>query len=126
MNPNRPLGIGIVAVLMIVFGLAAVGTGFTHNFLGLLSTTSDALATYGAAGIGLLYALGGVLLFPMRRRLALLTLALLALIVVGRVFLVASGLYPTDTPLQTFSIIVGTAIAVIFAVYIRSKLPLFI
>jgi hypothetical protein len=33
MNKNRPTGIVIVAVLMVIFGLAEIATGFTHNFL---------------------------------------------------------------------------------------------
>ena len=36
MNRTRPWGIVIVAVLMILFGLAEIATGLTHNFLGLV------------------------------------------------------------------------------------------
>ena len=45
-NQNRPTGIMVVAILMIVFGLAEIATGFTHNFLGLLSTASVAVSTF--------------------------------------------------------------------------------
>ena len=41
----RPLGITIVAILMILFGLAEIVTGFTHNFFGV-STTLGALSAY--------------------------------------------------------------------------------
>jgi len=37
-NANRPLGITIVAILMILFGLAEAATGFTHNFLACFSS----------------------------------------------------------------------------------------
>jgi hypothetical protein len=32
------VAIAIIAVLMVLFGSAEVVTGFTHNFLGLIST----------------------------------------------------------------------------------------
>ena len=57
---------------MILFGLAEVRTGFTHNFLSLISTTNIALATYGAAGVGALYAMGGLLLLTMKKRAVVL------------------------------------------------------
>jgi hypothetical protein len=38
LNPGRNLGNIVVAALMILFGLAGIVTGFTHNFLGI--TTS--------------------------------------------------------------------------------------
>jgi hypothetical protein len=45
-HQTRPLGITVVAVLMIVFGLAEVATGFTHDFLGIIITANAALSTY--------------------------------------------------------------------------------
>jgi hypothetical protein len=117
---KRPLGVTIVASLMMLFGIAEIATGFTHNFLGLISTTAAALATYGAATVGLLYAIGGLLLLTMKRWAARLALLCLALVILGRIALVLSGLYPVNSFLQTFSIIVGTTIAAIFAIYIWS------
>jgi hypothetical protein len=64
---KRPLGMIVVAILMIVFGITEIATGFTHNFLGLISTTSATLATYGAASIGAWYAIGGLSLLPMKK-----------------------------------------------------------
>ena len=118
MNIERPLGVIVIAALMVVFGIAEIATSFTHNFLGLISTTSASVATYGGAGIGAIYATGGLLLLPMKKQLARAAIVCLGLVVISRVILVASGLYPTDTFLQTFSMIVGTAIAVMFAAYI--------
>lgn len=116
-------GLIVVAILMVVFGIAEIA--ITHDFLGLISATSGTLATYGAASIGALYAIGGLLLLPMTKRLARLTFACLALVVIGRILLVVGGLYPIDTFLQKFSIIAGTAIAVIFAAYIGRRWSLF-
>jgi hypothetical protein len=117
-NQRRPLGIVVVAVLMIVFGVAEVVTGFTHNFLGLISTSSVTLATYGAAIVGTLYALGGVLLLITKKSAAKLAILCLALVIVGRITLVLTGLYPLNSFLQDISIIIGTALAIIFAIYI--------
>jgi len=115
---KRPKGIAVVAMLMIVFGLAEIATGVTHNFLWFISTASGSAATVGVILIGALYAIAGALLFTMRRSALLTSLACLALVILGRVGVVLTGLYPTDTFLQTFSIIVGTTIAASFALYI--------
>jgi surface polysaccharide O-acyltransferase-like enzyme len=120
MNLER-LGVVVVAILMVVFGIAEIATSFTHNFLGLISTTPATLATFGGASIGALYTIGGLLLIPKKKQLGRIALVCLALVIVGRVLMVIGGLYPIDTFLQTFSITVGTAIAVIFAAYIRLR-----
>ena len=121
MNQNRPWGITLVAILMVLFGLAEVATGFTHNFLGLVSTTSVTLATYGAAMVGALYAIGGLLLLTMKKWASRLAMGCLVLVIAGRIFLVLTGLYPLTSFLQDFSIIIGTALAIIFAIYIGLK-----
>lgn len=121
MNLNPPWGVTLVAVLMILFGLAEVATGFTHSFLGLISTADVTLATYGAAIVGALYAVGGLLLLTMKKQAARLAMACLVLVIIGRVALILTGLYQLTSFLQDLSIIVGTALAVIFAVYIGQK-----
>ncbi|MGA7327755.1 MAG: hypothetical protein WBX25_25500 [Rhodomicrobium sp.] len=121
MNHGHPWGITLVSVLMILFGLAEVATGFTHNFLGLITTTNGALATYGAAGIGALYAVGGLLILTARKWAAALALLCLAVVIVGRVALVVMGLFPLNSFAQSFAIVVGTSIAVTFAIYIGLK-----
>jgi hypothetical protein len=119
-NQNRPQGITIVAVLMILFGLAEIVTGFTHNFFGI-STTLGATSTYFGAGIGTLYAIGGLLILTMRKWAAALSLICLSFVVIGRVVLVATGLFSLSSFEQTFAIVVGTTIAIIFAIYIGLK-----
>ena len=121
MNQSRPWGITLVAVLMILFGLAEVATGFTHNFLGLISTTDVTFATYGAAGVGALYAIGGLFLLTMKKWAARLAMICLTAVILGRIALVLIGLYPLTSFLQDISIIIGTALAIIFAVYIGLK-----
>ncbi len=118
---KRHLGITIVAVLMILFGIAEIATGFTGNFAGVLSITTTTVSVYGAFIVGALYAIGGLLLFPMKKKQAKASLVCLLFVVIGRGVLVATGAYPLSSTLQTASIVIGTAIAIVFMVYIKLK-----
>jgi hypothetical protein len=120
LNRNRPLGITVVGVLMIVFGATEVLTGFTHDFFGVLVTQSTT-ATYAGAAIGALYVLAGVLVFSMKRWAAIAAIVALVADVLGRVWMVAAGLFPLTTVRQTFSIVAGTVIAIAFAIYIAIR-----
>jgi hypothetical protein len=121
---TRPRGIVVVAMLMMLFGLAEVVTAFTHSFLGII--TSQAVTfTLAAVAIGAFYIAGGVLILTMKRWAAALAIVLLGADVVGRVALVVSGLYPLNSSEQVIGIVVGTAIAAIFAIYIGSKWTFF-
>jgi hypothetical protein len=124
MSPNRARGIGVVALLMIVFGLAEVATGFAHSFFGMAAGSSVA-ATYGDIFIGTLYAASGLLILTMSRRAAALAVGFLIVDIIGRIALIATGLYPTNSFAQTLSIITGTAIVAIFAIYMVVKWPSF-
>src|SRR5690242_10306969 len=59
LSENRPVGITIVAVLMILFGLAEVVTGFRHEFFGL-TTAQVKISTDVGVSIGLFYFIGGL------------------------------------------------------------------
>ena len=120
----RPRGILIVAILMILFGVAEVLTGFTHNFIGLVSTTQASMATYLGVTLGAFYSIGGVLILT-TRKWAIAAIVLLALDVTGRIAMVLTGLYPLDSVSQTIAILIGTAIAAFFAIYIGLKLKFF-
>jgi hypothetical protein len=124
MNPIRPRGITIIAILMILFGCAEMVTGFTHNFFGI-STTRGIISTYSASGLGALYAVAGLLVLTMRRWAAGLALVCLVVVIVGRIALVATGLFPVSSFEPTFAIVVGTSIAAAFAAYVGSKWSLF-
>jgi len=54
----------------------------------------------------------------MRRRAAALAIALLGLIVAGRIWLVWAGVYPVGSFLPALSVAIGTGIVVVFAVYV--------
>ena len=120
MNQHRPRGIVIVALLMIVFGMAEVVTGFTHNFFGL-STAKVTTSAYVGAAIGVLYALAGLLILPMKRWAAPLAIVFLIADIIGRIAMVVTDLYPVDSFKQTLAIIMGTSIVAIFAIYISLK-----
>jgi hypothetical protein len=114
---TRPLGIVVAACLMILFGLAEVVTAFTHSFLGITASSSG-MFTASSVAIGLCYVAAGVLILTMRKWAAALAIILLGIDVAGRLALVMTGLFPTNSPKNTFSIIAGTIIAAIFAIYI--------
>src|SRR5262245_4040432 len=73
---GRPLDIGVVAMLMILFGLAEIVTGLTHDFFGI-TTSAATIFTYASALIGALYAAAGALLLTMKKRAAALAVVLL-------------------------------------------------
>ncbi|HEX8035754.1 MAG TPA: hypothetical protein VF510_17985 [Ktedonobacterales bacterium] len=116
----RPRGLTIVAVLMILFGLSEVVTGFTHNFFGL-TTSYRTFSTVAAAAIGIFYVVGGALILTMRKWAAALAILLLGADIVGRVALVVTGVYPLTSFEQTAAILVGTLLAAFFALYVGSK-----
>jgi hypothetical protein len=119
-----PVSIFIVAILMIVFGLAEVVTGFTHQFFGL-TTTQINISTYLGVALGLFYFVGGILILTKKRWAAIIAIILLCGDVIGRIAMVIFGLYPVNSFRQTFGIVVGTAIAAFFAIYIGLKLKSF-
>jgi hypothetical protein len=119
-NPGRNLGIIAVAALMILFGLAEIATGFTHYFFGITTSAARAL-TYSSALIGAFYAAAGLLILTMKRWAAGLAIVLLGADIAGRILLVATGLYPTDTLKNMLSIVAGTVIVAILAIYIWLK-----
>jgi len=116
----RPRGLTIVAVLMILFGLSEVMTAFTHTFIGL-STSRGTFSTVAVAAIGTFYAVAGALILTMREWAAALALLLLAAVIVGRVAVTVTGIYPLTSFAQTAGIVVGTLIAAHFALYVSSK-----
>lgn len=124
LSENRPVGITIVAVLMILFGLAEVVTGFRHEFFGL-TTAQVKISTDVGVSIGLFYFIGGLLILTKKKWAAILAIVLLGADVLGRIYMVVAGLYPINSFRQTFSIIVGTLLAALFAVYIGMKLKFF-
>jgi hypothetical protein len=121
MEQNRPRSITVMASLMIVFGAAEAVTGFTHDFFGL-KTTQGMLSACAGAAIGALYSVAGLLFLTMRKRAAILAIALLVAVIGGRVAMVFLGLYPLDSPRQVMAIVLGTSLVAGFAIYFGLKL----
>jgi hypothetical protein len=117
---NRPRGIVVVATLMILFGLAEVVTAFTHHFLGLVTARMMA-AIYMGAPLGILYAAAGLLILMMKRWAAAVAMVFLVVVIIGRIFMVVTGMYPMGSSPQRFGMIVGTLIVAYFISYLRSK-----
>jgi hypothetical protein len=121
---TRPRGIIVVALLMILFGLAEIATGFSHNFIGLVTSHAGFATSLGIA-LGSFYFIGGLLILVKKKWAAILAIVFLGGDVLGRITMVLTGLYPVNSFLQTFAIVVGTSLAVFFAVYIGMKLRFF-
>ncbi len=126
-NPNhhtgplrRPWDLVVIAAFAILAGLAEVVTGFTHTFFGI-TTSTVALFTVAAAGIGLSYLASGILMLTMKKWAATVALILLSIDIAGRILLAVTGLYPTDTAKNTFSLIGGTLIVALVAFYVAWK-----
>ena len=116
-NESRSWGITVVATLMILFGVAEVITGlFLGHRIGVSEANSTVFAYEGPA-IGALYVMGGFLLLTGKKWAAGLAEVCLAADVVGRVHLVLTDVYPF-VGLAAVAVVIGTAIAICFGIYI--------
>jgi hypothetical protein len=116
----RPRGIIIAGLLMIIFGVAEVATGFTGHFFGGISVATSTEYTVAAAAAGSCYSLAGISVLTMRRWGAGLGIIFLCAELLGRIYLVSTGLYPFSG-IDESSFIAGSIIAVLFALYIGFK-----
>ena len=116
---RRPKDVIVVAVLLIVFGLGEIWVGMFGNFLGILSQSirpSPATAIVGA-----FYSLGGVALLTTRRQWGtILSLIFIGAEVLGRAYLVATGVAPSHGA-DFYKIVIGAIIAVCFMSYIAFR-----
>ena len=117
---RRPWDLVVIAGFAILAGLAEVVTAFSHTFFGI-TTSTVALFTVAATGIGLSYLASGVLMLTMKKWAATVALVLLSIDIAGRILLAASGLYPTDTAKNTFWLVGGTLIVALVAFYVAWK-----
>jgi uncharacterized membrane protein len=109
MNQNRPVGIIIVAVFAILAGLGEIVVGFTGNYLGILSTSIR--PAFSTVIIGAFYSLGGLALLITRKKLgAVLSIIFIGAEILGHVYLVMSGVAPSNGT-DAVKIFIGGAIA---------------
>jgi hypothetical protein len=114
---SHPRGITVVATLMILFGAAEVLTGlFLGHNVGVAPANTTVFA-HEAPAIGVLYIIGGLLLLTRKKWAAALAEVCLAADIIGRVHLVLTGVY-LFVGVAAIAVVIGTGIAVIFAIYI--------
>ncbi len=120
-RPKLTRRIIAASVLMMAFGAAEIVTSFTHRFFGL-TTTEATLSTLVGAIIGSCYFASGLLILLRNKRAAVLAILLLIIDAIGRSAMVLTGLYPVDSALQAFAIVVGTSIVVLFVFFVRFEM----
>jgi uncharacterized membrane protein len=95
------------------------GTG--GNFLGILAKSLPVAAKFPAAISGVFYILAGISLLITRKKWgAILSIIFIALEILGRAYLVTSGLFPMNRT-NILAVATGTAIALIVIFYVVAK-----
>jgi hypothetical protein len=108
----------MVAAYCIFAGLSEVWVGISGNWMGVLSTPlKPSLRT---ALVGTFYVAAGISLLSKRRTGALLGIVLILLEVLGRVYLVRIGRYPSSGP-DFVKSVVGGVIAILLVVYLVTQ-----
>lgn len=120
-HPFKHWDFKLIAILAIVFGAAEIVTGFKHEFFGIV-IQAGYLSTIAGATLGLIYVISGIVLYTGNKKMIDLSILLFAIIVFGRIFMVLAGLFPTDTPTQVISIVIGTSIAALFGIYVHWRI----
>jgi hypothetical protein len=105
---------------MTLFGVAEVCTGLFLGHLIGVSEVNRTVFAYEGPAIGALYVTGGLLLLTGKKWAAGFAEVCLAADVVGRVHLALTGVYPF-MGLPAVAVVIGTAIAIWFGIYIGLK-----
>jgi hypothetical protein len=114
----RRTGVRIAAAYCIFAGLSEVWVGITGNWMGLLSTPLK--PSFWTALVGAFYVAAGISLSLKNRTGALLGIVFILLEVLGRVYLVRTGNYPSRGP-DFVKSVVGGVIALLVVVYLVSQ-----
>jgi len=105
-------------VFAIVAGLGEIIVGVKGNYFGILSKPLEPSAV--TALVGGCYSLGGVFILTLTKWGAALGMALIAAEVLGRIYLVATGVAPSTGP-DAIKIAVGATIALALIGYVASQ-----
>ena len=111
-------GIAVAGVFAIMAGLGEIIVGVTGNYLGILSRPLEPSAV--TALVGACYGLGGAFILTSKKWGAALGMTLIAAEILGRVYLVATGVAPSSGP-DAIKIAVGAAIALALIGYVASQ-----
>jgi hypothetical protein len=122
-NRGRPIGIVIVGVFAFIAGLGEIVVGFTGNYLGILA---HSLAPSFSTGIvGIFYSLGGLFLLITKKKWgAIVAVLFIAAEILGRIYLLASGIAPASG-VDALKILIGGLIALALIAYVASKWKFF-
>jgi hypothetical protein len=115
---GRRLGIVAAGVFAIVAGLGEIIVGFTGNYLGILSKPLEPSAA--TALVGACYSLGGAFILTLKKWGAALGMAFIAAEILGRIYLMATGVAPRTGP-DAIKIAVGAVIALALIGYVASQ-----
>jgi hypothetical protein len=98
--------------------------GFNGNYLGILSTSIA--PAFSAVIVGAFYSLGGLSLLITRKKWgAVLSIIFIGAEILGRVYLVMTGIVPSSGT-DAVKIVIGGAIALALVLYIGLKWKSFI
>ena len=115
----RRTGITIVAGYCVFAGLSEMWVGITGNWMGLLSKPLK--PSFRTALVGAFYVAAGISLLSKTRAGALLGIVFILLEVLGRVYLIRIGRYPSRGA-DFVKSVVGGAIAILVVVYVAGVL----
>jgi len=115
---GREWGIVAAGVFAIVAGLGEIIVGVTGNYLGILSKPLEPSAV--TALIGACYSLGGAFILTSKKWGAALGMALIAAEILGRIYLVATGVAPSTGP-DAIKIAIGAVLALALIGYVASR-----
>ncbi|MDA9506949.1 hypothetical protein XI09_20430 [Bradyrhizobium sp. CCBAU 11386] len=115
---GRGWGIVAAGVFAIVAGLGEIIVGVKGNYLGILSKPMEPSAV--TALVGACYSLSGVFILTLRKWGVALGMALIAAEILGRIYLVATGVAPSTGP-DAIKIAVGAAIALALIGYVAAR-----
>src|SRR5260370_31151997 len=115
---TRPIEITAVSIFAIISGLGEVVVGFKGNYLGILS--KDIRPSIATAVIGVFYSLGGLSLLTGKKWGAALGILLISAEILGRIYLVMSGIAPSKGG-DAVKIVIGGAIALAVILYVWTQ-----
>jgi uncharacterized membrane protein len=115
MHRPRHLGIALVSLFAIVSGVNEVVVGVTGNFLGILSKPIP--PSVATVVVGVFYSLAGLSLLTMKKWGAALGIVFLSAEVLGRMYLVLTGIAPSKGE-DAVKILVGGLIVLALIIYV--------
>jgi hypothetical protein len=118
MNTSGRIPIRVVGLFAAVAGIGEIVVGITGNYLGILSHNLP--PTGSAIVIGACYSLGGLSILTMRKWGAALGVFFIACEILGRIYLIATGIAPS-AGVDALKILIGGLIALAIIGYVLSQ-----